>query len=246
MSKCNECGCDLAKGAKFCSECGCKIQTEENNVINWDSPFSLTDGSFALTDEQMSSVAFSLNGLTLSADINRVVLHDSQVFKDKLIQFKKIYSQRLGDVEGKKEMLKSMDDSIGFIDFGDGGLGRRGTLFARVGIFYITKEYPKVVDDEPVGGFVPWKLFYKFGKPRNEKCYCLVDWNEVLSSSEVDEDVKENCGKTDGISKFFFINTGLSKKEIDECMNEIKSGLSGDEAEPAYEDFENEEEFEED
>ena len=135
MSKCNECGCDLDKGAKFCSECGCKIQTEENNVINWDSPFSLTDGSFALTDEQMSSVAFSLNGLTLSADINRVVLRDSQVFKDKLIQFKKIYSQRLGDVEGKKEMLKSMDDSIGFIDFGDGGLGRRGTLFSRVGIF---------------------------------------------------------------------------------------------------------------
>jgi hypothetical protein len=159
MSKCNECGCDLAKGAKFCSECGCKIQTEENNVINWDRPFSLTDGSFALTDEQMSSVAFSLNGLTLSADINRVVLRDSQVFKDKLMEFKKIYSQRLGDVEGKKEMLKSMDDSIGFIDFGDGGLGRRGTLFARVGIFYITKEYPKVVDDEPVGGFVPWKLF---------------------------------------------------------------------------------------
>ena len=45
------------------------------------------------------------------------------------------------------------------------------------------------------------------------------------------------------ISKFFYINTGLSQKDVEEFMEELKAGLVGDEAEPADEELE--EEFEE-
>ena len=252
--KCPECGAELADGVKFCGECGCKMQkqgakksTGESGEINWDSPFTMADGMLPLTDEQVESVAFSLNRLTLSADPNRVVMPDSGAFKEKIREFKKVYSHRLGDIESKEAVIGLMDEPIGFIDFGDNGLGKRGTLFARRGIFYITKEQPKVVDGEPVGGFVPWKLFYKFGKPRNEKCYCLVEWKDVLASSDVDEDVKENFGNGDEglISRFFFINTGLSQEDVKEFMDEVKSGLVGDEAEPAGEVPDEEPEFEE-
>lgn len=263
VHQCPKCGCELSTGAKFCGECGFRLQQQEevpennerkqsdsaktNEGIDWDSAVTIADGSMPLTDEQVEAVTFSLSRLSLSSDTDRVVLPDSNVFKEKMREFKKTYSQRVGGAEDNEEMLSLMDDPIGFVDYGDSGLGRRGTLFARRGIFYITKEQPKLVDGTPVGGFVPWKVFYKFGKPRNEKCYCLVDWKEVASSDDVEDDVKENMDKDDEevISKFFYINTGLSQKDVEEFMDELKSGLVGDEAEPAEEELDEEPEFEE-
>ena len=246
MSKCKECGSELAEGAKFCGECGAKVTQVEKVAagIDWDSPFTMADFATPLTDEQAEDVAFNLNRLTLSADPNRVVLSDSSAFKEKIGAFTKVYLQRMGEAASKEAILDLMESPIGFVDFGIEGLGKRGTLFARKGIFYVTKDHPKVVDGEPVGGFVPWKVFYKFGKPRNEKCYCLVNWKDVLASSDVGDDVKENFDKVDEelISRFFYINTGLSQKDVEECMRDIKAGLVGDESEPAEEDFEEEDE----
>ena len=172
MSKCKECGSELADGAKFCGECGAKVtQVEKAAGIDWDSPFTMADFATPLTDEQAEDVAFPLKRLAFGADPNRVVMADSSVFKEKIREFTKVYLQRMGESASKESILDLMADPIGFVDFGDSGLGRRGTLFARKGIIYVTKEYPKLIDGEPVGGFVPWKVFYKFGKPRNEKCY---------------------------------------------------------------------------
>lgn len=290
MSKCKECGSELAEGAKFCGECGAKVtsvrqcpkcgyelsigakfcgecgyrlqqkvdapkdneckqsdSSKANAGIDWNSAVTMADGSMPLTDEQVEAVAFSLSRLSLSSNTDRVVLPDSNAFKEKMREFKKTYSQRVGGAEDNEAMLGLMDAPIGFVDYGDSGLGRRGTLFTRRGIFYITKEHPKLVNGTPVGGFVPWKIFYKFGKPRNEKCYCLVDWKDVVSSDDVEDDVKENMDKDDEevISKFFYINTGLSQKDVEEFMEEVKSGLVGDEAEPAEEELDEEPEFEE-
>ncbi len=263
VHQCPKCGCELSLSAKFCGECGYRLQqkvdapkdneckqsdsAKANAGIDWDSPVTMADGSMPLTDEQVEAVTFSLSRLSLSSNTNRVVLPDSDVFKEKMREFKKTYSQRVGGAEDNEAMLGLMDAPIGFVDYGDSGLGRRGTLFTRRGIFYITKEHPKLVNGTPVGGFVPWKIFYKFGKPRNEKCYCLVDWKDVVSSDDVEDDVKENMDKDDEevISKFFYINTGLSQKDVEEFMDELKSGLVGDEAEPAEEELDEEPEFEE-
>lgn len=288
MSKCKECGCELAEGVKFCGECGAKVtiayqcpkcgcelsmdakfcgecghrlqqqgqvkadgnrekvnSTGKKEGIDWDSAVTMADGAMPLTDEQVEAVAFSLNSLSFGADPDRVVLQDGAAFKDKMREFKRAFAQRIGGVEGNEEMLGLLNEPIGFVDFGTNGLGSRGTLFARRGIFYITKEYPKLVEGVPVGGYVPWKVFYKFGKPRNEKCYCLVDWKEVAASEDVDDDFKQNMDKDDEnlVAKFFYINTGLSQKNVEAFMDELKAGLVGEEAIPA--DVELEEDFEE-
>ena len=237
QNKCPKCGCNLAVGVKFCHECGCKMQPkgheEVSSDIDWDSPIVSSDCLKSLTDEQVELVACLLNRLTLSADINRVVMPDSEIFKKKIVKFKNAFSQRIEGADCGDAMLGFMEDPIGFVDFGDNGVGSRGTLFARKGIFYVSKTHPKLLDGSPVGGFVPWKVFYKFGKPRNEKTYCLVDWKEVISSNEVDDEFKANFDKDDEdlISKFFYINTGLSQSDVEEFMEELKSILSGDESE---------------
>ena len=68
-----------------------------------------------------------------------------------------------------------------------------------------------------------------------------------LRTDDVEDDVKENMDKDDEevISKFFYINTGLSQKDVEEFMDELKSGLVVDEAEPADEEPEDDPEFEE-
>ena len=112
LQKCPKCGCEFTKGTKFCSECGCKMQeqvktkrAEEADGIDWDSPFTLADGTLPLTDEQVESVAYSLNRLALSANPDRVVMPDGNVFKGKIREFRKVYSQRLGDAPCKEAML---------------------------------------------------------------------------------------------------------------------------------------------
>ena len=45
------------------------------------------------------------------------------------------------------------------------------------------------------------------------------------------------------VAKFFYINTGLSQKNVEAFMDELKAGLVGEEAIPA--DVELEEDFEE-
>lgn len=259
--KCPKCGCELSMNAKFCVECGHRLHqqgqekadsnremtnsTGKKEGIDWDSAVTMADGVMPLTDEQVEAVAFSLNSLSFGADPDRVVLQDSDAFKDKMREFKRAFAQRIGGADGNEEILVPLDEPIGFVDFGINGLGSRGTLFARRGIFYVTKVYPKLVDGTPVGGFVPWKVFYKFGKPCDEKSYCLVDWKDVAASEDVDDDVKQNMDKDDEnlVAKFFYINTGLSQKNVEAFMDELKAGLVGEEPIPA--DIELEEDFEE-
>ena len=247
-SVCPSCGAAYAPGSKFCCACGRslasseggtdvkstpEVTTEENS--DWESPIKMEDSSLLLDQEQIKCVRFNLEQVRLEMkDESRLVLADEPSFEAKLKNISKVLTDRLGEQPDGSwyDVLKAT--SIGFIDNGKNGLGQRGTLFTVMAIIPIDKEYPKIYDGSPAG-IVPWKFFYKFGKPENETSYCLMDMKDMRTSLSVSKGMRAMLAKgakedpemanTRFLFRFGADGIGLSARRVENFMENLKGSV---------------------
>ena len=196
---------------------------------DWESQLKMSDSSLVLDDEQTESVRFDLERLRREMDDeSRLVLATEPTFEQKLENICKVLSERIEEGPGGEWLDVLRSSSIGFFDNGKSGLGRRGTLFTKFAIIVIDKEYPTIIDGEPVG-IVPWKFFYKLGKPENQSSYCLFDMKDLNTSPAVSDEIKTMLnGESKDIKLLFRFGTegvGLTEKAVLKFMENLKGSI---------------------
>lgn len=265
---CPECGAKLVSGAKFCGECGAKVgsgstpsaKSEKNKEvasdgisidkceINWDGKALAAEMMMPLSDQQVADIGMDFDNLRVNAHEDRVLFVDDAAFDAKFKVFKAEYSNRLG-MNMDSFPLFQKEYLIGLIDNGKEGTGKRGTVFTRLGMIVLDADFPKTVEgDEPLDGIVPWKLFYLFSEPRDEKSYRIMKPVMASKSDMVEEalknKIKADTNKPGGNLNLLlrFGNVGVSAEDIAEFVDGLKGSLAGYDV--ATEDDEEEEEEE--
>lgn len=251
---CSACAAKLPEGTKFCPECGHKIgmttvdhnrKCEEDasvetvkdeievapeNPSRWGGRITMKTVAMTLNDDEVEAVDSVLWDLKRWANEDRILVRsqDEDALMSRVAAFTDRVKKRLGTDFLPEEIA---DMAIGFVDYGTNGNGSRGTLLTRVGVFYLSGEYPKMIDGDVAGGAIPWAVLYKFGKSAGQ-CWKVLT-TDILSSSEVDEEVKDACRSPDPelIIRAFFNSkedvTGLTNEAIAECFVDIKKALDG-------------------
>lgn len=274
---CPECSKELSEGTKFCPECGCRIAGEkvvsgkvtegeakprndkedgedENGIgklglpSRWDGTLTVEDLSTVLDDDEAKGIDAALCELKSMANDGRILVRsvDRKSLAQKIEAFSAGLAKRLGESILAKQVT---DTALGFIDYGANCRGTRGVLFTRFGVFYMSSEYPKIVDGDVAGGVIPWALLYKFGKSSG-MCW-KVDLADVLSSEEVDEEVKEGLRSPDPelVLKAYFDSNdgtvGLDKGDVSDFFDSVKKALDGEAGEMGLIEGEDEVEEEE-
>ena len=84
-----------------------------------------------------------------------------------------------------------------------------------------------------VGGFIPWKIFYKFVRHNAKSHYWFVRSSDVLSSDIVDDDVKESCSTPveDLVEKMYYNGasedaSGLSADVMSDYLECLKKDIT--------------------
>lgn len=207
-------------------------------AMDWDSPFESSDAKVPLTEDQTESVRMQLEIIRARANDGRVLLAGDSAFDKKLAAFKRVFGERIG-VDVDETPFFANDMLIGMVVNGEKGTGERGTLFTKLGIFIVDKDFPwNDGKGEPVGVIVPWKLFYIFGEridsDLGKTCYRLVKPGVVLKSDKVTDEVKsafrDDMKREHGDKGmlFRFGDTGLDADDVQEFMNAVKQELVGD------------------
>ncbi len=225
-----------------------------NSDSVWESPLKMSDSSLILDDGQTEAIRSDLEQLRWKMnDESRLVLSSESAFTGKLENVCKVLSERIEEGPGGPWFDVLKNTSIAFFDNGKNGLGRRGTIFTRFAIIVVDKEYPKIIDGEPAG-IIPWKFFYKLGKPENETSYCLFDMKDLTTSPEVSDEIKTMLNGASGDVKLLFRfgaeGVGLAEKDVVHFMEELKGSIGDydvfDEEEDEADDEEEEDEADDD
>lgn len=249
---CPECGAKVAPSAKFCGECGHKIVVEEltkvttpeenpttnddeytgeepTGSIDWNGAVHLSDLQYQLDDGEVYDVKDALGELGKKAKSGRVLTVDDDGFSKKLANFCNLFAERTG-AEHTKSLIT--ENAIGIIDWSEKGNAHRAVLISRIGVFYISGDYPKMIDGEAVGGLIFWKLLYKFATCEGN--YWKVSFSEILESDEVDDEVKGELENPDPklVMKAYLYGknnySGLDADSTLEFLDTLRDILDGD------------------
>ena len=198
--------------------------------IDWDDDVHKSDLEIPLDDDVMGGIVHNLKKLKKKANKGRLLLEGNEGFDHKIDNFLKEFN---GRINGENFAPVIKNSAVAMFDYGVKGTGKRGFVITPIGIFYINNTYPKLVNGDMVGGFVPWKIFYKFVKHNEKAHYWFVRSSDILSSNDVDDDVKESCSTPveDLVEKMYYNGasedaSGLSADVMSDYLECLKKDIS--------------------